>query len=388
MIKERIPISGDLKSKVRQLMEYAGWQEGRKVDISIAEKYYADHGVPMMKTTQRFYRKYFGLCCEWYLEQKKLNWAADFQFALFPYLVNGIKNHLEEAVRTLQGGTDMSIKEKLESLGRNSIQLKISRKETYKLGATRFGGKPDVPPDFVWPTYEGESYDHVVKDRPLTFLAQFNCAELAQFDKEHLLPDHGLLSFFYETDTQCWGYDPKDQGCARVYWFEDMSALSAADFPADMEEDFKFPMVKIKMDSKYSYPSWQDFSEVFPDEEDDDAFDDAWEELTGEDSEDPDDRSQLLGWPDVIQNSMFDECDLVSQGYYLGDGWLNIPKEARQRAEETARDRWMLLFQLDTVEQGDFELMFGDCGHIYFYITKEDLAARRFDRIWLILQCC
>ena len=67
MIKERIPISGDLKSKVRQLMEYAGWQEGRKVDISIAEQYYADHGVPMMKTTQRFYRKYFGLCCEWYL---------------------------------------------------------------------------------------------------------------------------------------------------------------------------------------------------------------------------------------------------------------------------------------------------------------------------------
>ena len=66
MIKERIPISGDLKSKVKQLMEYAGWQEGRKVDISIAEKYYADHGVPMMKTTQRFYRKYFGLCCEWY----------------------------------------------------------------------------------------------------------------------------------------------------------------------------------------------------------------------------------------------------------------------------------------------------------------------------------
>ena len=58
----------------------------------------------------------------------------------------------------------MSIKEKLESLGRNSIQLKIARKETYKLGATRFGGKPDVPPDFVWPTYEGESYDHVVKD--------------------------------------------------------------------------------------------------------------------------------------------------------------------------------------------------------------------------------
>lgn len=277
----------------------------------------------------------------------------------------------------------MSIKEKLESLGKNSIRLKIEGKETHRLGATRFGGVPDVPPNFVWPTYEGESYDHVVKNRPLTFLAQFNCAELAQFDKEHLLPDHGLLSFFYETDTQCWGFDPKDKGCARVYWFEDLSVLSAANFPADMEDDFKFPMVKIKMDSKYSYPSWQDFSEVFPDE-DDVVFDAAWQELTGDDLGDC---SQLLGWPDVIQNSMFAKCDMVTQGYYLGNGWAKIPKEVRQRAEDSARDRWMLLFQLDTVEFGDFALMFGDCGHIYFYITKEDLVARRFDRIWLILQC-
>ena len=53
MIKEHIPISGDLKSKVKQLMEYAGWQEGRKVDISIAEKYYADHGVPTMKPIEQ-----------------------------------------------------------------------------------------------------------------------------------------------------------------------------------------------------------------------------------------------------------------------------------------------------------------------------------------------
>ena len=53
MIKERIPISGDLKSKVKQLMEYAGWQESRSVDISIAEQYYADHGAPIMKSTQR-----------------------------------------------------------------------------------------------------------------------------------------------------------------------------------------------------------------------------------------------------------------------------------------------------------------------------------------------
>ena len=289
-----------------------------------------------------------------------------------------------------EGGTNMNIKEKLESMAKNSIELKIQDNAVYELGATRFGGQPDVPSDFIWPTYMGESYDHVVKERPLSFLAQFNCADFAKYDTEHLLPDHGLLSFFYELDSMCWGFDPKDRGCARVYWFEDISALSAAELPADMDEDFIMPMVKIALSQKPSYPSWQDFTEAFPDDDDDEAFNTAWEELTGEDEDDLPDRSQLLGWADVIQNSMFEECDIASKGYYLGnpEGWRKIPKDIRQEAEQTAKDRWMLLLQLDTVECDDFELMFGDCGHIYFYITKEDLKARRFDNIWLILQCC
>ena len=62
----------------------------------------------MMKSTQRFYRKYFGLCCQWYLAQKKLNWAADFEFALFPYLINGIKNHLEDAYFRDMSGCELA----------------------------------------------------------------------------------------------------------------------------------------------------------------------------------------------------------------------------------------------------------------------------------------
>ena len=31
--------------------------------------------------------------------------------------------------------------------------------------------------------------------------------------------------------------------------------------------------------------------------------------------------------------------------------------------------------------------MFGDCGNIYFWIRKQDLAERRFDKVWCILQC-
>lgn len=283
----------------------------------------------------------------------------------------------------------MNTKERLNSLAKNCIVLQIEDKESYKLGATRFGGKPDVPDDFIWPSYEGKSYDDIVKERPLTFLAQFNCEEISKYDTDHLLPNHGLLSFFYETDTQCWGFSPDDKGCARVYWFEDISKLSQAEFPKEMEDDFKFPMIKVKATSTKSYPSWADYNEVFPDDDDDDEFEKIWSELTGDDVEEPVNRSQLLGWPDVIQNSMFEECDLVTQGYYLGnqEGWNKIPKDIRKRAEESARDRWMLLLQLDIVESDDFELMFGDCGHIYFYITKEDLRERKFDNTWLILQC-
>lgn len=277
----------------------------------------------------------------------------------------------------------MGLNKELERMQRNSIVLKIGRSEKYKLCGTRFGGKPDLPPGFEWPYFEGVNCENIVRKRPLSFLAQFNCEELAQYDTEHLLPDHGLLSFFYETDTQCWGFDPKDKGCARVFWFEDLSVLKAASFPEDAGEDFEFPMTKIKMSQKSSFPSVQDLAEIVPNIED---------ELDNDNDEEDDELescSKLLGWADIIQNSMAAQCDLVSQGYYLGGGndWRRVPKDIRKRAEESALDRWTLLLQLDTVENGDFELMFGDCGRIYFYITKEDLLAHNFDKVWLVLQC-
>ena len=61
--------------------------------------------------------------------------------------------------------------------------------------------------------------------------------------------------------------------------------------------------------------------------------------------------------------------------------------EVKADIEKHAGD-WMLLLQLSTVTKGGFELMFGDCGMLYFYIRKDDLAARKFDKIHFSLQCC
>ena len=98
MIKNPVKITGSLQEKVKKLLECAGWYEGRSVDISIVEKHYQKYGLEMMKTTKRFYKKYFGLCSEWYFTDRSIKRENYFEFGLFPYLQNGIKDNLEEAV--------------------------------------------------------------------------------------------------------------------------------------------------------------------------------------------------------------------------------------------------------------------------------------------------
>ena len=88
------------------------------------------------------------------------------------------------------------------SLQRNSINLDISGKEPYRKGCSRFGGRPDIPEGFEWPRFcPGEGRSAV----PLSFIAQFDCSALRQYDDDNMLPDHGVLSFFYETDSMRWG---------------------------------------------------------------------------------------------------------------------------------------------------------------------------------------
>lgn len=286
------------------------------------------------------------------------------------------------------------LEELLRNMARNAIRLEPGEGEGAEVG--RFGGLPDVPEDFAWPTFKTATYnDEMVKDRPLSFLAQFDCAALAALDPEGLLPHDGVLSFFYELDSQRWGYSPEDAGCARVYWFKDKAALApAAGFPGNLEECFLLPSMPFRAGRKTEYPCYGDFSLTLPDSlaysEEGMKLWDMFERACGvlQGSELPEPCHKLLGWPDLIQDNMTMECELVSRGHYLGSMWETVTEEEKRQARETSLDGWRLLFQLDTISVGDFELMFGDCGSIYFYIRKEDLAAGCFSRVWLIQQCC
>ena len=68
------------------------------------------------------------------------------------------------------------------------------------------------------------------------------------------------------------------------------------------------------------------------------------------------------------------------------EDYEDLSDEEEAEVLQCAKD-WTLLLQLGTLTKGDWELMWGDCGSLYFYIRKEDLKNCRFDRIWFSLQC-
>lgn len=280
------------------------------------------------------------------------------------------------------------IKEQLLNLAKNEIRISYSETELpISPAESKIGGKPDLPEGFVWPEFEGKGYlDDETATRPLSFLVQINLKDIALFDKENLLPHTGVLSFFYDLVTMTWGFEPSDKGSARVFYFSDESALSPRDFPKNLSTDAILPELKIGFEPHISLPDFDSCINADLDF-DCDEYDEICSEL-GYEYDGLGDVTKLLGYADVIQSPMEEECERVTRGFRCGnpEDYAKTPAEEKSDIKRKAGE-WVLLFQMGTVTKGNYELMFGDCGHIYFWIRKADLAARNFDNVWLILQC-
>ena len=160
------------------------------------------------------------------------------------------------------------------------------------------------------------------------------------------------------------------------------------DAPQDLEEDAFIPACKLTFESHNSLPGWEGFENLSENTDSDwDEYDVACAQL-GYDYDDMGDRTKLLGYPDIIQNPMEEECETLSRGHRTGspEDYAKITQDEKTEIKERSKD-WMLLFQMGTITTENSEVMFGDCGHIYFWIRKQDLKAGNFDAIWLILQC-
>jgi uncharacterized protein YwqG len=85
------------------------------------------------------------------------------------------------------------------------------------------------------------------------------------------------------------------------------------------------------------------------------------------------------------------ECELVANGLY---DEVDDYDDPRVKALEPSAKNWRLLLQIDSdeeykdgEEEEEREMMWGDCGLLYFWIRLEDLQNKNFEKTWLIEQC-
>lgn len=238
---------------------------------------------------------------------------------------------------------------------------------------SRIGGLPSLPDDVPWPEW---------KEKPLSFLCQINLAEIPAECDRNGLPQSGMLYFFFNQDQDTWGFGFKDGESWRVMYAAAPPANAAPRAaPKNLDKDSIFAKRPVKFVPVKTYP---------------DLLDDRIEALNLNIKQEErynemrvsvfnkGPQHHLFGHPYPVQGNDMDlECQLASNGLNVGDesGY----KDARAKKLESGRHDWILLLQLDTDD--DAKMMWGDAGMLYFWIRKQDLAERRFDKCWMVLQC-
>ena len=240
----------------------------------------------------------------------------------------------------------------LKSLGRDAIEISFSHEENMSntVGGSKYGGCPDVPVGFQWPMD--------ANNRPLSLLLQIKCSDLTSYDKEKVLPTTGHLYFFYELSDQ----DLKDANDNVRVVYNDVhdSELQRLPYPENLEDEYRLKEMPLTFSSRKSYPTFDDFvclSSEHSDMQAIEEYDMALERLQPEREHDA--IGTMLGYADIIQNNVMENLD------------ENV-----------------LLLQMFSIESEDVdELMFGDCGNLYFYMSRKDLQGKHFNRTVFDWQC-
>ena len=240
------------------------------------------------------------------------------------------------------------------SVARPALKLTpIPADEEAPLGASKFGGRPDLGADDKWPEYEGKLH---------TFVAQLRLEDLQAAQAGRLLPAQGLLSFFVFDDHIETGQPAAEgaPGAWRVIYTQNLSQLRRLDPPKDfdegnrvapecllrMSETLDLPYVSVyDLDSEYRSVGGQRAKSLGLTRESRDGYEAILEALLPEREE----RSHLLGWshPQVLAD------DPVDEGYQ---------------------------HLLTVASEEDLEWCWADGHQLYFSIKPDDLAAGRFER--------
>lgn len=322
-------------------------------------------------------------------------------------------------------GLDPKLVARLTSRVRHAIRLitAASDEDAIPLGASKFGGRPDLPPGSAWPKrppypdaarraeqwheldrylaqgrkpdYTPDEYDRrrslilsakadaVGKEFPLAFMGQFDLASLALeegFDTG--FPKEGRLLLFYDCWQEPENYIPEASVGWRLVWdTTPASALQRAPIPAelsavlDTESPCIFRAARISTRSVvtpigFDDESWDDISL-----NDDVARDiyrqwlNRFERAVSRDGH----THQFGGFPQTLQGDLQAKSQFAANGLYCGNGdaWKT---EAGKELLKSARD-WRLVLQIgEDLHAGILD------GAYYVVMREQDIAARRFDR--------
>ena len=243
--------------------------------------------------------------------------------------------------------------------GRDAIRISFAKNGNTPLpaGCSKYGGRPDVADDFQWP--------HDDSGLPLSLLLQIDCADLAPLDHEGLLPASGHLYFFYELSRM--RRNGQENNVRVIYNDKPSSQLHSLDFPVNLDKKHQLQECRLQYTRCKSLPRLEDLRHLkknpFKDDEDDESeYYDRFNRLYDKFWKGDGPIGKMLGYADLIQGPIvrdpYNEVLLLE--LYTSETW--------QEDGKTPHD-----------------LPLG-CGYIYFYITREDLQARRFDSITFALQ--
>ncbi len=214
------------------------------------------------------------------------------------------------------------------------------------------------------------------RKQPLCFLAQINFSEM--HDLSPIFPKTGLLQFFICSEN--WGLD------------YDKPYLSNRYFVKYWEDPQLYKYV-----STYNNLSWEapavdalkinfgDFELDYCGGSDEYYFDKIYGDFLGNNIE-TDNMDYALS---EILFDLYDNSGSKVGGYAYftqSDPRIDNPEHNELLGLLPDADpEWVLLFQMDSDHD---DLMWGDSGVANWFITKQDLQERRFDRILFNWDCC
>lgn len=260
------------------------------------------------------------------------------------------------------------------------IQLKLeSVKEPLKLWNSKVGGKPYLPKD--------EDYPRNNDGAPLHLIAQINFAELPPL--EHY-PKTGILSFYLDLDDDVFGMDfdnQFNQSAFRVLFYEnvmeDESQLTT-DFSAIEDHRENCECEIMEGDKEFLLTGSLETMYIS-------IGDYRFDELIGKSSYDyfteMEEENHLPAGYDDVDKVYNDYANPFGECHHQIGGYPYFTQED-PRTEDDNVD--ILLFQLDSEynkEANDFKVIWGDVGIANFFISKDDLIARQFDRVMFNWDC-